>query len=109
MRSPDECSILEFHRMQALGRRMEAIEVIDEPSDQQLAEYGELLDKQCRRLLLAPEAVQVRLKTAQRAAVIVAFTQLRQPTISGAPTVGARKGAPPPPVAPSDAPTTGAN
>lgn len=77
MRSPDEISVLEFSRLGKLGRRMDAIEALEESSDEQQQEYERLLDRVCRAVLLAPDDVHQRLRPQQRAAVVMTFTRLR--------------------------------
>lgn len=77
MVAPDELSILEYHRLINLGKRLDAIEQVEEPTEAQEIEYEDLLDTLCRRILLAPDEVHKRLKRPQRAAVALTFTQLR--------------------------------
>lgn len=76
MRGPDELSILENHRLLALGKRAEAIEEIQDPTEADHAEYQEVLSRICRTVLLAPAEVLGRLLVPQRAAVALTFSRL---------------------------------
>ncbi len=76
LRLPDELSILEHHRLLTLGRRVEALEALDDPTDAQEAEYDRTLRAICQQVLLAPAEVLAGLTTPQRAAIALTFSQL---------------------------------
>jgi hypothetical protein len=76
LRAPDELSVLENHRLLALGKRIEAIEALEEATDDDDADYDRLLRTFCRKLLLAPDEILERLTTSQRAAVGLTFSRL---------------------------------
>jgi len=76
MRTPDEVSVLEQHRLVTLGQRVEALEALSDPSDADQAEYERSLTSICQRVLLAPPEVIERLTIPQRAAVALSFSRL---------------------------------
>jgi hypothetical protein len=77
LRSPDEVSVLEYARLTALGAKADALEMLEDPTEAQEAEYARLMDTICRKVLLAPDEVHAKLTSDQRGAVALTFTRLR--------------------------------
>jgi hypothetical protein len=90
LRTPEELSVLEHRRLGKIGARLDVIEQLEDASEEDEQEYDQLLKTLTGRVLLAPDEVKARLKTAQCVAVAVAFTRLRL-TTSPSP-VGAKMG-----------------
>lgn len=80
LRTPEELSVLEYHRLGKIGARMNAIEELDEPGGTDEQEYEQLLTTLSGRVLLAPDEVKARLKAGQCVQIAVAFTRLRLTT-----------------------------
>ena len=55
VRTAEELSVLENRRLFRLGKRIEAFEALDNPSDAEIAEYCEALGAICRKVLLEPD------------------------------------------------------
>jgi hypothetical protein len=92
LRTPEELSVVEYHRLGKIGARLDAIENIKDPTEEDEQEFNALLNTLSGRVLLAPNEVKARLKSVQLVAVAVAFTRLRL-TTSLSP-VGAKTEAP---------------
>jgi hypothetical protein len=68
--------VLEKKRLLALGKRIEALEALETPTEAEDAEYEQVLDRICRAVLLAPAAVFTQLALSQRAAIALTFSRL---------------------------------
>jgi hypothetical protein len=73
LRNRDEFSVFDFRRLMKVGKRIDELEAIDEPSDEQTAEYERQLDALVRMVLIAPETVHRELKSGHRTQVVSTF------------------------------------
>ena len=75
--SPDELSIIDCHRLAALGRRLDALMAAAELSTADEAELGQVIGALAGRIMIGvPDEVARRLTDGQRLAVIEGFTGL---------------------------------
>lgn len=75
--TPDEFTVVEHRRLFKLGQRVEAIEAKDDPTEADCEEHDKLLTAICQKVLVAPADLIASLSLAQRAAIVLAFSQLR--------------------------------
>jgi hypothetical protein len=81
LHTPEELSLLEFRIVRREARRLsELLQQInnqaDAASDEVVEEFVDALDRLCRRILLAPDAVHQRLREQHRLTLIETFSSL---------------------------------
>jgi hypothetical protein len=103
--SPNEVSVLDYRRLTRPGVRMVEIENLADPTPDEKAEYERILDTQCRQILLAPDEVHARLRSAERDRILATFLRLRERWMRQVTQTGATPAA----ATPDAEPTTGAN
>jgi hypothetical protein len=73
-----ELSLLTYHQIGKDSARIDELRSVSDLTDDQVIEFAGLLDKLCRRLLLAPDEVHARLTDPHRLAVVHAFSSLQR-------------------------------
>jgi hypothetical protein len=92
LRSADEFSVVDYHRLGRRGRRLDVLMAKDdELTPEEEVELSSLMDMICRQILDAPDDVHAKLRDLHRLSICRTFTQLQGKSLGpdGAKTTGA--------------------
>jgi hypothetical protein len=84
LRSPDEFSVVESHRLGRQGRRLEKLMSADTLSEGEEGELTQLLDGITKRILDAPDDVHAQLRDSHRLKICRTFTALQRASLEPA-------------------------